>query len=199
VLEEQFKFSTRHIYSDIMPEYRYFQLSLSTSIRLLRLLPSEKDAQSLQCELFEYRLRNSDKQSHPYEALSYVWGSEDKPQSIIIDNQSLNVTQNLHTALLHLQDHSFSRILWIDAVCINQTDSKEKEYQIPLMAEIYAKALRVVVWLGEAENDSDRALETIRLVGENSARLSNAEVEFEQQAILKLLQRPWFQRIWVRN
>ncbi|KAF1813456.1 HET-domain-containing protein, partial [Eremomyces bilateralis CBS 781.70] len=178
-----------------MSEYRYSQLSLPTSIRLLRLLPSEKDAKSLRCELFDYRLRNSNKPSHPYEALSYVWGSEDKPQTIIIDNQSLDVTQNLYTALLHLRDHGCSRIIWIDAICIDQANDKEKEDQIPLMAEIYAKAHRVVVWLGEAENDSDRALEAIRLTGETTARISNTELD--QTAFLQLLQRPWFRRIWV--
>jgi hypothetical protein len=109
----------------------------------------------------------------------------------------LHVTQNLYTALLRLQDHSCSRIIWVDAICIDQANEKEKEYQIPLVAEIYAKASRVVVWLGEAEADSDRALEAIRLTGEKSVKVSNAEVF--QQAILQLLQRPWFRRIWVRN
>jgi Heterokaryon incompatibility protein (HET) len=177
-----------------MQEYRYSKLSLPNSIRLLRLLPSEKDGKSLQCELFEYR---SQKPSHPYEALSYVWGSEDKPRSIIIDNQNLNVTQNLYTALLHLRDHGCPRVLWVDAICIDQANENEKEKQIPLMAEIYAKAHRVVVWLGEAEDDGDRALEAIRCTGENSARLPN--VELAQPAILQLLQRPWFRRIWVSH
>ena len=48
---------------------------------------------------------------------------------------------------------------WTDGICINQANEKEKEDQIALMAEIYAKASRVVVWLGEAKDDSDRALE----------------------------------------
>ena len=65
------------------------------------------------------------------------------------------------------------------------------------MAEIYAKARYVVVWLGEAEDDSDRALEAICLAVEDYTRLSNAELY--QQAIQKLLQRPWFRRIWVRH
>jgi hypothetical protein len=181
-----------------MPEYRYSQLSQPKSIRLLRLLPSEeRDPKNLRCELFEYPLQNSDKLSYLYEALSSTWGSEDKPKSIIIDNQSLNVTENLYSALLHLQDHSFSRILLIDAVCINQTDTKEKEYQIPLMAEIYTKARSVVIWLGEAQHNSDQTLEAIRLAGEKST--SPSSTELSQQAILKLFQRQWFRRIWVRE
>jgi hypothetical protein len=180
----------------IMSEYRYSQLS-TNSIRLLRLLPSENATKSIQCELFEYYLGNSNVSSHPYEALSYVWGSELKPNSIIIDNQCLKITHNLYMALLHLRDHGCPRVIWIDAICINQENDREKEHQIKLMAKIYVKASRVVIWLGDAEDDSDQALGALRLAGENSTRLSNPE--FAQQAILQLLQRPWFQRIWVRD
>jgi Heterokaryon incompatibility protein (HET) len=181
----------------MMSKYRYSQLSLPTNIRLLRLLPSEKDTNILKCELFEYPLQLSDDPSHLYEALSYVWGSEDKPWSIIVDNQSLNITQNLHTALIRLQNYSLPRIMWVDAICIHQEDEIEKENQIPLMAEIYAKASRVVVWLGEAEDHDERALEAIRFAGEKSVRLPNANIS--QKEILRILQRQWFQRIWVKS
>lgn len=179
-----------------MSEYRYSQLS-PTSIRLLRLLPSEKDQKPLRCELFEYPLQNSSKSSHPYEALSYVWGSEDKPETITINDHSLNITQNLYTALLHLRDHACSRIIWVDAICIDQADEKEKGHQIQFMAAIFAKANRVIVWLGEAQEDSDQALKSIRIAGEKFTKPSN--VEQFQRAILQLLKRSWFRRIWVRN
>jgi hypothetical protein len=177
--------------SFIMSEELYSQLPQG-SIRLLRLLPSEKESDELRCELFEYPLQNAGKFSHPYEALSYVWGSEDKPNSIAVNNCTLNVTPNLYTALLHLRDYACSRVMWIDAICIDQNDNKEKEHQLPLMAEIYAKAYRVVAWLGDAEGGIDRALELLRLAGENPAKLHNAE-----RSIKRFLQRPWFQRIWV--
>jgi hypothetical protein len=138
-----------------------------------------------------YPLQNSDKPSHPYEALSYFWGSEDKPKSISVNHQKLDITQNLHTALLHLRDHACSRVIWIDAICINQDDEKDKENQIPLMVEIYAKAHRVVVWLGDDEGKFGLALESISLADENPAKLPDMEWKTE------LLRRPWFQRIWV--
>jgi hypothetical protein len=143
-------------------------------------------------------LRDLNISRHLYEALSYVWGSEDKPQSIVVDDRNLNITQNLHVVLLRLQDYRFSRIIWVDAVCINQADVKEKEHQIPLMAEIYANASRVLVWLGDIEDSGDRALRAICHADESYAkRLSHTEPYRPQ--ILKLLQRPWFQRIWVRE
>ncbi|OCK93098.1 uncharacterized protein K441DRAFT_723745 [Cenococcum geophilum 1.58] len=64
------------------------------------------------------------------------------------------------------------------------------------MAKIYGQANRVIVWLGEAADNSDQALEDIRVTaeGEFTNSLNN---EKSQKAILKLLKRPWFRRIWV--
>ncbi|KAH8708399.1 heterokaryon incompatibility protein-domain-containing protein, partial [Phaeosphaeriaceae sp. PMI808] len=178
-----------------MPQYCYSPLSEKLNIiRLLRLLPSRDEPENLRCELFEYTIQVSDG-NHPYEALSYVWGGEDKPQSIIIGDQELAITQNLHMALLGLRDREISRIIWVDAVCINQEDEKEKGHQIQFMAAIYAIASCVIVWLGEAQDDGERALELIRIAGKNSATPSDTE-PFDD-AILQVLKRPWFRRIWV--
>jgi hypothetical protein len=179
-----------------MDQYLYAPLSLPGSIRLLQLCPRNEDLKNIRCKLLEYPFRNSNS-SHLYDAVSYVWGSEDKPESVLIDNQSLKITSNLYALLLRLQDDNLSRVIWVDAICINQEDDKEKEHQIPLMAEIYAKANRVLVWLGEAEDDSDQALKAIRYAGQSSVKHS-AHTESQRQLILKLLRRPWFQRIWVR-
>lgn len=73
----------------------------------------------LQCELFDYSLQDLGKRTHLYEALSYTWGGEEKPCPITIKGQNLNVTTNLHAALLNLRDRSLERIIWIDAICIN--------------------------------------------------------------------------------
>jgi hypothetical protein len=83
-------------------------------------------------------------------------------------DQELAVTQNLYTAFLHLQESDLSRVHWVDAICINQMDENEKEHQIQFMAAIYAKASRVIVWLGEAQ-ENDQALELIRIAGETAA------------------------------
>jgi hypothetical protein len=190
------KFSTAYVDSRIMPQYRYCRLP-PVSIRLLRLLPSERDVRSLQGELFEYRLRSSDTSSHPYEALSYVWGDEEKPQSISIGSLNLDITRNLYNALLYLRNHDCSRVLWVDAVCINQEDDKEKEDQIPFMAEIYAKATRVVIWLGVGDKNGDLALDAIRFAGKWSTEFSDTRLS--HQAIPELLRRKWFQRVWVRE
>lgn len=64
------------------------------------------------------------------------------------------------------------------------------------MAKIYAKASRVIVWLREAESTSAQALEDIRM---SSNQQSPAIDKTNKEAILNLIERPWFQRIWVRR
>lgn len=186
----------------------YWEPLLPDSIRLLCLLPHQDESAPIQCEIFHYSLQETDKRTHPYDALSYVWGSPDKPRSIFIrepkatsgnnatSETSLRVTGNLHEALSRLRNRTIARILWIDAVCINQQDEREKEEQIQFMAKIYGQASRVVVWLGEAADDSDRALQEIRTAGSKKLEIFSSH-ESTQQAVIALLQRPWFRRIWV--
>ncbi|KAK3342926.1 heterokaryon incompatibility protein-domain-containing protein, partial [Neurospora tetraspora] len=180
-------------------ENLYYNFPISRShIRLLQLLPHENEDAAIHCRLFCTALDS--KGTRPYEALSYVWGSEDKPCSIFINGCNLAVGKNLYAALLHLRDHSIQRTIWIDAICINQGDKEEKGHQVQSMAKIYAKASRVVVWLGEKAAGSDQALEEIRIAAEEEIRIA-AELSTRRldnkAGILTLLQRPWFRRIWV--
>ncbi len=179
--------------------YHYSSLPLGPdNIRLLRLMPHKNESRAeIKCELFEYNLQDAGKGTHLYEALSYTWGSSDKPRSISINEKTLPVTENLHAALLRLRDHSLERILWIDAICIDQENLKERGQQVRLMAGIYTKASRVLVWLGETADNSDQALlEIVRIAAENEP-LDSVNDRTTQEAILALLKRSWFQRIWV--
>jgi len=173
--------------------YRYSSLPPKQgTIRLLCLLPNKDMTASIQCRLFNYSLE-SGQGNHLYEALSYVWGDPKDTVPIFIGRQSFNVTKNLHSALLHLRNHSRERILWVDAICINQANDKEKEDQIRFMAKIYSQANCVVVWLGESADNSCQALEDIRTTAERES----ADIMYNHQKIIALLQRPWFSRIWV--
>jgi hypothetical protein len=185
-----------------MSQYCYSPLSRgANNIRLLRLMPYKYEGgerTKLQCELFEYSLQDLGKWTHLYEALSYTWGTEEKPCSITIQKQNLDVTTNLYAALLHLRDRSLERIIWVDAICINQKNPEEQGQQVQLMAMIYSKAHRVIVWLGETADGVEGALEDIQhAANEESTECSNKKMN--QKAIVNLLQRPWFRRIWVRE
>ncbi|KAF2995487.1 hypothetical protein E8E14_004234 [Neopestalotiopsis sp. 37M] len=139
------------------------------TIRLLRLLPGDSGEVPIQCELLLLPLPENASQLHLYEALSYVWGSEDTPNSIIVSGQTVHIGANLYHALLRLRHHLIHRVLWIDAICINQTDTREKEQQIPLMSQIYHQAGRVIVWLGEEADDSTEALQAILQAGKSGS------------------------------
>lgn len=186
------------LWSCAMSQYPDSPLSpRSDGIRLLRLMPCKDDNAIIQCQLLNYSLSDSRNGTHLYEALSYVWGDPDHTVPIFIGEHRFRVTENLHAALLRLRDRSVERILWVDAICINQADEQEKERQIQSMARIFGQANRVIVWLGKAGDSSERALEEIRVAASKSTNSANDETI--RGSVLKLLQRRWFQRIWVRG
>ena len=106
------------------------------------------------------RLETIALESEPrYTALSYVWGDSSDRVPFVLDNNHLLITRNLALALqaLQLDDEPF--LLWIDALCINQDDLKEKSEQVLRMKEIYASATLVIVWLGAATPATDVAMD----------------------------------------
>ena len=78
-----------------------------------------------------------------YVALSYVWGDPNKTREIFVNGKSVQVTKNLESALRILRDKLPVRLgvrLWVDALCINQKDVKERNAQVQRMLDIYEKA-----------------------------------------------------------
>ena len=147
------------------PIYKQFPLpsGSTASIRLLRIQPNPDETADVECQLVLYPgLGLFSTRAHLYEALSYVWGSASNPQSIRIDGHHFPVTANLHAALLCLRDAYLERLIWVDAICINQGDDAEKATQVQLMARIYAQARNVIVWLGPATPETSRALEVVQ-------------------------------------
>ena len=83
-----------------------------------------------------------------YDALSYEWKKDKGLTNVTCGSTSLSVTCNLATALRALRHPASPKVLWADAICINQGDKEEKSKQIPLMRDIYATAKSVLIWLG---------------------------------------------------
>ncbi|KAK8044409.1 HET-domain-containing protein [Apiospora rasikravindrae] len=119
----------------------------SLHIRLLELLPASQDDAEVRCRLTKHR--HVDCQGE-YETLSYVWGDTSDPVPIHFDGKSLPISRNLYQALVDLRHQEKSRTLWVDAVCINQMDDKERSQQVSAMGQIYRGAKRVVIYLGAA-------------------------------------------------
>lgn len=95
----------------------------------------------------------------PYEALSYTWGDPAVTTKVYCNGQAFCVTMNLHEALCRNRLQTESRMLWIDAICIDHSDTTERGKQVELMAEIYRRAKRVLICLGPGADGSDEALE----------------------------------------
>jgi hypothetical protein len=77
---------------------------------------------------------------------------------------TLTVTQNLGNALPYRRYPNEARYLRINAICVNQGDVKERSEQIQLMAQIYAAATRVLIWLGPELASSKLAFDTVEEV-----------------------------------
>ncbi|POS73840.1 hypothetical protein DHEL01_v207771 [Diaporthe helianthi] len=144
-----------------MAPYQYEPLgSPTTQIRLLELLPGRG---ILQCKL---KVTDLDEARRTYEPISYCWktytrehwwGStykEKKKQKtirVLVDGLDLLITESLHAALRRMRFKPICRVLWADAICINQADDSEKSAQVSIMGKIYQNGLRTLVWLGDAD------------------------------------------------
>jgi len=141
-----------------MELYQHVPLGTQRSIRVLRLAPSVKHDSQIRGQLVEVSLDSNPK----YEALSYVWGPLQPECYIECHGSKLRISANCGAALRRLRYRCCLRNLWIDAICINQTSIPEKNIQLRLMADVYRKARRVLVWLGEGSQTLDQAFKSFR-------------------------------------
>jgi hypothetical protein len=146
-------------------KYKPIDLNRST-IRLVRLLRGEFS--DINCELLQIWLDERDKVV-PYNALSYTWG-EEKGESIILDGKLLSVTKNLFSALQNLRSAASDTLLWIDAICIDQTNPEERGHQVGQMGEIFHQAARVLFWLGEATPETNSLMDALKILEEESIK-----------------------------
>ncbi|TID21430.1 HET-domain-containing protein [Venturia nashicola] len=138
-------------------------------IRLLRISPATFHSSPLRCQLIYTSLDGLP----TYKALSYTWGSpysenlSRRPVPSLgearlwIDNQPVNITANLNSALRYLRPQNEELILWVDAICINQNDNEEKAWQVQQMRRVYEIAISTIVWLGPPADGSDLAIEAL--------------------------------------
>lgn len=178
----------------------YYPLNPSAcEIRLLGLLPG-KAAEPIQCTIEVVSLN-----ANPlYEALSYVWGDSANRKDINVGGQRCDVTFNLEAALQRLRDECKTRILWVDALCINQDDVEEKGFQIPLMWRIYSGAVAVVAWLGNSTPLIDVAITWVTRIEDvtwdhisaSISGLPRMEVLRICAGAVELFQRPYWSRMW---
>ncbi|KAI4862267.1 heterokaryon incompatibility protein-domain-containing protein [Hypoxylon rubiginosum] len=140
-----------------------------------------------------------------YEALSWCWGEEEEEFAIIIEQNDQpykrRIKRDLALALKYLRKTNESRTVWIDSICINQKDDNERNHQVQMMSRIYTRAEQVCIWLGEGTEESNVA---IRFIKQEVMELNNFDsicsdkkYAHKWQALMMLMQRPWFSRRWM--
>lgn len=164
----------------------------------------------LQDKLFDAKLR--------FRAISYAWGKFELKHSVQCNGKILPITDSVSEVLSSTVIGSLCDELpiWIDFICINQSDDVEKAQQVRKMGLVYSLAEEVVIWLGPASSDSDLAMDTIRALSEKRALISKENylgfatssetlqdaglanaTEDIRSALGSLLCRTWFERLWV--
>lgn len=111
-----------------------------------------------------------------YEALSYTWGDPKDTEPITVNNQTMRVTKNLNIALLALRKENEDRMMWIDALCIDQTNLQGRDEQINRMLAIYQRATRTIAWLGESDRISLYAMDVMEHLGGTKAHMDTFEL-----------------------
>ncbi len=133
-------------------------------IRLIHILPGPRD-DMLRCRMSCISLQDPD--ATPYECISYCWGGLQDSENIAIYPEELfsafgqplpaesahilPITKNLYTALQYFRSKDKERVLWVDALCINQRNLSERGAQVAMMRQIFANSTSTVVWVGESD------------------------------------------------
>ena len=194
----------------IIVDYAYQDCPLTDPDNEIRILTLDQGLRTepVQCKLKTRRFTPfSGSNETRYEALSYFWGNDRDRRSIEIMNNEggrtrLMVRPNLYSAMEQLRYRDRPRELWIDAICINQEDNREKNFQVPLIPKIYGGAVNVCVWLGTASENSSLALNFIKRVlnlDDTDRAIVDIRTTHEWPALASLMRREWFSRRWYVN
>jgi len=196
---------------DLPDKTIYKALPAGEFIRILKLQPGEID-QSIECSLEIVGIENS---KGSYEAISYVWGDPNDTVEVQCNGLRVAITVSLADALRNFRHTSEPRVLWTDALCINQKDTQEKGHQVKRMGGVYANAKRTLVWLGG--NNHNIAADAFALILEANVYFSDSFLQADQSfykmepfippypicvdkdrwlGVASFFNHPWFKRVW---
>ncbi|KAH8668562.1 heterokaryon incompatibility protein-domain-containing protein [Xylariales sp. PMI_506] len=176
----------------------YAKLKSHDSIRLVQIEPASNDNSPDQVHITI--METSLTAAPDFEAVSYTWGDPLEESVNLVMCQPTGVpvtmTQNCYSVLRRLRQPQERRTIWLDAVCINQGDIDERSAQVRMMGEIYARAKRVVIDIGQEAEDSSRALLMLQHCRTDVLYEFDSGKRIES-LVEKLYKRPWFERVWV--
>lgn len=168
----------------------------ASCFRLLTLEPGDV-GENIACFLRVAPIPQTFASTLPYDALSYAWDYGEHQHEITIGAWPVLVQDNLWNFLNRRRHHSEPVTLWVDALCIDQSDLRERAAQVQVMDTIYEAAQRVFVWLGAS--GAEGAL-VQRLMNRMSKSITQPTVtcrDAEYQELLSWARRKYWTRTWV--
>ncbi|KAF0320858.1 heterokaryon incompatibility protein [Colletotrichum asianum] len=172
----------------------FYQLLAEDEIRLLTVWPGSF-GDAVRCSL---AVTTTTRGYEEYDAISYTWAGDDdiidKSGRVSIASEDFPVTPNCEAVLRRVRQEWEPRIVWIDAICVNQDDLHERGRQVSLMPQIYSRAREVIIYVGEATSDIPALFKHLTWAQHNSTPGNREET---QEALVKFLSRRYFSRAWV--
>ena len=162
----------------------------------------------------EIRLIEESLDEERFEALSYVWGSQERKELVKYNGRWLSIGSNLHDALWGRRCRGSRVFLWADAICINQ----EKSRQVRMIRDIYAIAERVIIWIGKERSKGSDAFRLAKSLYHKydggQYDIDAGTYDFEDldckskgvpeplfdptwSALFEIISHAWFARVWV--
>ena len=189
----------------------YKFLPNSRWIRLCRLTKTEDGAIHVTLEKF---LLDS---APPYRALSYTWGPahggsvphDGDRIDFLMGERNHSVPTNLVYATQHLSDRKLRGYYWIDSLCIDQSNDKERSEQVTIMDKIFQRATAVDVWLGFGYPDTQKINDIVQDLVSHQEQEQNWPsrptwtkgehllLPPDWETLVQILSRRWFHRLWI--
>ena len=182
-------------------QYRNLNYALGQEIRVIDLLPGAP-SDGLRCKLIHVNLEDNP----AFEAVSYTWATEEGDDSLtktirVSDGTSIKITVNCEAVLRGLRKCGLSRRLWLDAICIDQSNTTERNHQVGLMNHIYTRAWRVMVCmddhtakLGSKAVTSERYSELFKWLRRDDNSRPGDQIALTLHHMMRLR---YFRRVWV--
>lgn len=165
----------------------------SSHIRLVQLKPGRRNEDvSVQIVPVPFN------EAPTYEAISYAWGEVNVTEPVSVNGVKCRIPVNLLAFFRQRQSMPDQSPLWIDALCIDQTNPADKKAQILHMAKIYCRCTQFTIWLGEESETSALAVNALTRIG----KMERVDHFFElkgraRSAIIEFLNRSWWTRVWI--
>ena len=121
-----------------------------TSFRLITIQPGSSDSH------LALIISDASFKQAQYFCLSYTWAPHGPTHKILVNDERIVIGHNLWLFLCSARSAGLAKPLWVDALCIDQSNARERNQVVSRMGDIYANAERVIIWLGEQKRSEQR-------------------------------------------